>query len=81
MFFTHPCAAWAIGLIMLVLGRIDFTPEELKCIHSRLMDRDMWTMNKFRLRILGGNEEKIDELFGIAEKIVAGMKTKVSTKS
>ena len=39
----------------------------------------MWTMSKFRLRISGGNEDKIEELFGIAEEIVAGMKTKVST--
>ena len=78
MFFTHPCAAWGIGLIILVLGRLDFTPEELQCIHSKLMQRDMWTINKFRFRILGGNEEKFDQLFGIAAFLVAGMKTKVS---
>ena len=63
---------------MLVLGRLDFTREELQCIHTRLMQRDMWTMNKFRFRILGGNEDKFDQLFGIAAFLVAGMKTKVS---
>ena len=37
LFYTRPCAAWGIGLVMLVLARFDFTKEELKFIHEKLM--------------------------------------------
>ena len=73
LFYTYPCTAWGIGLVMKVLASFQYAEEALKEVHGRLMSPDVWTNSRFNFNVVGDNRDKFEDAFETVATIAADM--------